>query len=127
MVQDTSNFVRQLTGLQTYVGLRSEYNFQANTIKTYVSVEIRPRPDKYYLIELVNDPRGARNVTQRTIRSDDPSKPLLTREEQIEVTDAFRFSFQFAADFSGGRWDVRIFRVCGNHGKRGARLWNGRI
>lgn len=100
VVQDTGNFVRSLTGLQTVVGLRSEYNFLANTIKTYVSIEIRPRPDKYYLIELIQDPRGSRNLTQRYIRSDDPSKPMLTSEEEVEITNTFRFSFQFAKRIS---------------------------
>jgi phospholipid/cholesterol/gamma-HCH transport system substrate-binding protein len=99
-VKDAGGFIKSLTGLQTFVGLRSEYNFQASTIKTYVSVEIRPRPDKYYLIELIDDPRGTRHVTQTITRSDDPSKPLLTREEQITVSDAFRFTFQFAKRIS---------------------------
>ncbi len=100
VVRDAGGFIRQVTALQTVVGLRSEYNFQANSIKTYLSVEIRPRPDKYYLIELIDDPRGARHVTQTTTRSDDPSKPLLTREETVQVTDAFRFTFQFAKRIS---------------------------
>jgi phospholipid/cholesterol/gamma-HCH transport system substrate-binding protein len=100
VVRDAGGFIKSLSQLQTVVGLRSEYNFQANTIKTYLSVEIRPRPDKYYLIELIDDPRGARNVTQKTTRSDDPAKPLLTREETIEVSDAFRFTFQFAKRIS---------------------------
>jgi phospholipid/cholesterol/gamma-HCH transport system substrate-binding protein len=99
-VRDASGFVKSLTGLQTVVGLRTEFNFQANSIKTYVSVEIRPRPDKYYLIELIDDPRGARHVTTRLTRTDDPSRPALQREEEIEVTDAFRFTFQFAKRIS---------------------------
>ncbi|MCC6749544.1 MAG: MCE family protein [Deltaproteobacteria bacterium] len=96
VVRDASSFVKQVTGLQTIVGLRSEYNFQAGSIKTYVTLELQPRPDKYYLIELVDDPRGRR--TNRTVisRSDDPSRPLLTREERIEISDAFRMTFQFA-------------------------------
>jgi phospholipid/cholesterol/gamma-HCH transport system substrate-binding protein len=99
-VKEAGGFVRSLTQLQTIVGLRTEFNFQANSIKTYVSVEIRPRPDKYYLIELVDDPRGARTVTQRLTRSDNPSDPALQREEVVEVTDAFRFTFQFAKRIS---------------------------
>jgi phospholipid/cholesterol/gamma-HCH transport system substrate-binding protein len=95
-VKDASGFIKSLTSLQTIVGLRTEYNFQANSIKTYASVEIRPRPDKYYLIELIDDPRGARSVTTRQVRSDDPSKPAVMREEIVEVSDAFRFSFMFA-------------------------------
>lgn len=100
VVKDAGGFVHSLTALQTWVGLRSEYNFMANAIKTYVSVEIRPRPDKYYLIELIDDPRGARQVNQRITRSDDPSKPELTREETVEISDAFRFTFQFAKRIS---------------------------
>ena len=44
VVKDAGGFVRALTGLQTIVGLRTDYNFQANSIKTYASVEIQPRP-----------------------------------------------------------------------------------
>ncbi len=96
VVRDTGDFVKSLTQLQTIVGLRSEYNFQANSLKTYLSVELHPRPDKFYLIELIADPRGSRHVSQTITRSDDPSKPMLTREDRVEVTDAFRFSFMFA-------------------------------
>ena len=37
------------------MGLRSDYNFLANTIKSYVSLRLQPAEDKYYLIEVVND------------------------------------------------------------------------
>ncbi len=100
MVQDASGLIKSITGLQTVVGLRSEYNFQAGTIKTYLSVELRPRPDKYYLIELIDDPRGRRSVSTEVTRSDDPSKPVLTREERVTVSDAFRLSFQIAKRIS---------------------------
>ena len=95
-VRDAGGFIRSLTELQTIVGLRTEFNFLSNSIKTYVSVEIRPRPDKYYLIELVDDPRGVRTITSRLTRSDDPSQPVVKREDVVEISDAFRFSFQFA-------------------------------
>lgn len=95
-VEKAGDFIESTLGLQTVVGLRSEYNFQAGSIKTYLSVELKPRPDKYYIIELIDDPRGKRNVTTTLTRSDDPSKPLLTREEKIELSDQFRITFQFA-------------------------------
>jgi phospholipid/cholesterol/gamma-HCH transport system substrate-binding protein len=116
ITRDAGSFIKSLTTLQTFVGLRSEFNFQANTIKTYVSVEIRPRPDKYYLIELIDDPRGSRHVTQTIRRSDDPSKPLLTREEQITITDAFRFTFQFAKRISLATFRFGIKETTGGVG-----------
>lgn len=95
-VSDVGGLVKSITMLQTVVGLRSEYNFQAGTIKTYVHIELRPRPDKFYFIELINDPRGRRDVTTTITRSDDPSKPLVTREDKVVLSDAFRVSFMFA-------------------------------
>ena len=44
--------------------LRSEYNFLANTLKTYFSLRLEPREDRYFLIQLVDDPRGDISVTE---------------------------------------------------------------
>lgn len=99
-VRDVGSLIKGLSGLQTVVGLRSEYNFQAGTIKTYLSIELRPRPDKYYLIELIDDPRGKRAVSTDITRSTDPSKPLVVRTDNVRLTDAFRVTFQFAKTIS---------------------------
>jgi phospholipid/cholesterol/gamma-HCH transport system substrate-binding protein len=95
-VQDAGRFISGLTGLQTIVGLRSEYNVLANSLKTYVTIRLQPKEDKYYLIELIDDPRGKRSATSTVTRTDDPSKPAVTRTEEVKVTDDFRFSFMFA-------------------------------
>ncbi len=58
ITENASSFIRGVTKLQTIVGLRTEYNFLSNTLKNYLSVQLMPRPDKFYLIELVEDPRG---------------------------------------------------------------------
>ncbi len=126
IVRDAGAFVKGVTDLQTFVGLRSEYNFEANSIKNYLIVEIRPRPDKYYLIELVQDPRGSRNVTTSITRTDDPSKPQLTREEKVEITNAFRFSFMFAKRLSVATFRFGIKENTGGIGID-LHLWNDRI
>lgn len=95
-VQDAGKFISGLTGLQTIVGLRSEYNVLSNSLKTYISIRLQPKEDKYYLIELIDDPRGKRTASSTVTRSDDPSKPAVTRTEEIKVTDDFRFSFMLA-------------------------------
>lgn len=116
VVRDAGGFVKSLTGLQTVVGLRTEYNFQAATIKSYVSVEIRPRPDKYYLIELIDDPRGTRNVSRRLTQTDAPDQPPLVNEEVVEITDAFRFTFQFAKRISFATFRFGIKESTGGAG-----------
>jgi phospholipid/cholesterol/gamma-HCH transport system substrate-binding protein len=99
-VYGAGEFVKSLTGLQTIVGLRSEYNVLANSLKTYVAIRLQPSADKYYLIELIDDPRGNRSVTQTVTRTDDPSEPPVKRTETVEVTDKFRVSFMFAKRLS---------------------------
>src|SRR5579883_3176165 len=65
VAEGINEYVGNITRLQTIVGLRSDYNFLANTIKNYVEVRLQPREDKYYVIELVNDPRGLTNITDQ--------------------------------------------------------------
>jgi phospholipid/cholesterol/gamma-HCH transport system substrate-binding protein len=96
ITEDAGGFIRSLTRLQTLIGLRSEYNVLANTLKTYVAVQLMSRPDKYFLIELIDDPRGFRTSSRTYTTTDDPSKPQTTNTETITISDRFRFSFQLA-------------------------------
>ncbi len=96
ITEDVGGFVRSITRLQTLVGLRSEYNVVANTLKTYVSVQLQSRPDRYFLIELVDDPRGQRTTTRSFTTTDDPSKPQTTNTETVTTKDSFRFTFMIA-------------------------------
>jgi phospholipid/cholesterol/gamma-HCH transport system substrate-binding protein len=61
-----------------------------------VAVQLMSRPDKYFLIELIDDPRGFRTSSRTYTTTDDPSKPQTTNTETITITDRFRFSFQLA-------------------------------
>ena len=86
ITEDASGFVRSVTRLQTVVGLRTEYNYLANTFKTYFSIQLAPRPDKFYLIEIVDDPRGSagdhpdldRQQRAGAGRGDDGARPRWT-------------------------------------------------
>ncbi len=106
---DLSQFIGGLTRLQTIVGLRSEYNYLANTLKTYLSIQLQPKPDKYYLIELIDDPRGFRRETITLTQSSNPLVPQTVSEKKTEISDKFRFTFQFAkrVDFLTLRFGVK--------------------
>ena len=96
VAEGVNDYVGGITRLQTIVGLRSDYNFLANTIKSYVELRLQPREDKYYVIELINDPRGKTNFTQTDTDTTDPRAPGHYRTVTTTTTDAFRFSLQFA-------------------------------
>jgi len=94
--EETSGFVRRLAGLQTVVGLTSEYNVLARSLKTYLSLQLIPAADKYYLLEFIDDPRGARQHMLIATRSTDPDEPPTKIEERVTVASKFRFTFMFA-------------------------------
>jgi phospholipid/cholesterol/gamma-HCH transport system substrate-binding protein len=96
ITSDAGSFIRGLTRLQTLVGLRSEYNVLANTLKTYVAIELQSKPDRFFLIELIDDPRGLRKTQRTFTTTDDPTKPQTVNTETVTVSDQFRFTFQIA-------------------------------
>ncbi len=99
VAEGVNDYVGSLSRLQTIVGLRADYNFLANTVKSYVSLRLQPREDKYYLIELINDPRGKTSFTQTTVDTTDPNQAPHYQTNTITTTDAFRFSLEFAKRF----------------------------
>ena len=96
VAEGVNDYVDGLRRLQTIVGLRSDYNFLANTVKSYVELRLQPREDKYYVIELINDPRGKTSFTQTDTDTTNPNEPAHYRTVQTTTTDAFRFTIQFA-------------------------------
>jgi phospholipid/cholesterol/gamma-HCH transport system substrate-binding protein len=96
VAEGVNDYVGGISRLQTIVGLRTDYNFLANTIKSFVEVRLQPREDKYYAVELINDPRGKTSFTQTDIDTTDPRAPGHYRTITTTTTDAFRFSIQIA-------------------------------
>jgi phospholipid/cholesterol/gamma-HCH transport system substrate-binding protein len=96
ITDDVSSITRGVSRLQTIVGLRMEYNYMAQNFKSYVSVQLATRPDKFYLIELVDDPRGYRSTQTVVGYSSDRGA---YSDQKITTTDKLRISFMF-----GKRW-----------------------
>lgn len=96
VVQDVGDLVGGIGRLKTVVGLREDYNFLANTVKSYVELRLQPAVDKYYMIQLVNDPRGKTSIEQTTVDTTNPNEPPSYRETRVTTTNDFRISFQFA-------------------------------
>jgi phospholipid/cholesterol/gamma-HCH transport system substrate-binding protein len=96
VVEGVNDFVGGISRLQTIVGLRADYNFVSNTIKSYVELRLQPSEDKYYLIEVINDPRGKTSFEQIDVDTTDPTRPAHIREVRTTTSNAFRFSLMFA-------------------------------
>ena len=99
IVEDAGEMVGRVSRLRARVGLRTEYNVLGNSLKSYVSLRLVPKEDKFYLIEIVDDPRGKTTIVDRSVTSDDPLRPGLVHETVAETADELKFSLQF-----GKRW-----------------------
>ncbi|MGE0326900.1 MAG: MlaD family protein, partial [Polyangiaceae bacterium] len=109
ITEDVGDFVGGINRLQTIVGLRTDYQFLSSTVKSYVELRLQPREDKYYSIEIVNDPRGLTRYEQTDVDSTNPNDPAHYREIRTVTTNAFRFSLQFAQRFGPltGRFGIK--------------------
>jgi phospholipid/cholesterol/gamma-HCH transport system substrate-binding protein len=99
-IQGTAEGLNDVVGgisrLQTIVSLRSDYNFLANSVKTFSELRLQPREDKYYLIELINDPRGRTTIEQIDVDTTNPNQPAHYREVRTTTVNQLRVSVMIA-------------------------------
>jgi phospholipid/cholesterol/gamma-HCH transport system substrate-binding protein len=96
VAEGVNDYVQSLTRLQTIVGLRSDYLFLANSIKTYVQLRLQPKEDKYYLLEFINDPRGVVSITQSDVTTTNSTMPQAYSTKTTTLSSGFLFSLEFA-------------------------------
>lgn len=78
------------------VGFRGEHLFDEDSTKGYFSLRLQPNEDKYYLFEIVDDPKGRVKVTDTKVTTT-PGTTIDTRE--IRREDELKFSALFARKF----------------------------
>lgn len=103
---DSANeIIGSIAGLETQIELRSEYgvpfygsNNEVNAaIKNTLGLRIMPKPDKYYILEAISDPRGrtTRTLTTSVVNTGGKSQTIATDESEIAF-NALKFSAQLA-------------------------------
>lgn len=108
-VENVGDFLGGISRLQTIVSLRTDYQFLASTVKSYVEIRLQPKEDKYYLLEIVNDPKGLTRFEQTDVDTTNPNDPPHYREVRTVTTNSLRFSLQFAQSFGPftGRFGIK--------------------
>ena len=109
VAESVNEFVGGLSRIQTIMVLRTEYQFLASGVKSYVELRLQPSEDKYYLVEIVNDPHGLTSYEQVDVDSTNPNDPPHYREVRTVTTNSLRFSLMFAQSFGPftGRWGIK--------------------
>lgn len=91
-VSGINNYIAKTESFHMFIGYRGEYLFDARDTKSYFSLRIQPKADKYYLLEVVDDPRGKRRkeTTETVVGS------TTTTSVETKTSEALKFSAQIA-------------------------------
>jgi phospholipid/cholesterol/gamma-HCH transport system substrate-binding protein len=116
--EDLADQLDQIFKLQIQVQLRSEWLLNQTGAKTYFGARLLPRPDKYYLLEVVADPRGVDEVTTETITTRDPITNIdsTTVATRTLHEDKLTFTLQIAKRYGPLTFRVGVIESSGGVG-----------
>lgn len=100
--EGVNSLVGGISRLQTWVNLRTEFQFRAGATKNYVRFMLQPAEDKAYIFELVDDPRGVRStvIEDLTTTSPEPGQSFQRRDRKTTTTvNGLSFSLMFMKRF----------------------------
>ena len=93
--------------LQVLVDIHGNYLSEIEGTKGYLMLDIKPTPDKFYRLEIVDDPEGARTWTDTTtVVTQPPGSPVTTITEEVQYEDKLKFSLEL-----GRRFHDNVFRL----------------
>jgi phospholipid/cholesterol/gamma-HCH transport system substrate-binding protein len=93
-----SDYSTRIERMKTIIAFRGEYMFPES--KNYFTLELKPRMDKYYILEVTSDPFSNYNRTVTT--TNPPGSTVVTETYE----DKFKFSLEFAK-----RWGNLAARI----------------
>lgn len=88
-----NDYMQKQEAFRIYLDYRGEYLFDSNDVKSYLSLRIQPREDKYYLLQIIDDPGGVESETDITTTTNG-----VTTTQNIEKNEKneIKFSAQIA-------------------------------
>lgn len=117
-IETYSTYVDDLNRMQVEVKLRSEWLLNQTAAKTYFGIRLIPRPDKYYIIEMVSDPRGMDSVVTTTTSTQVGGAPA-TPDTVVTTTtheQKLTFSLQMAKRYGPVAFRIGIIESSGGVG-----------
>lgn len=91
-----NDYVSRVERLKTTIAFRNEYLFPKS--KSYFTLELKPRPDQYYIAELLTDPYGKYTRTETVVNG------------VTNVTETYEDELKFSIEFAK-RWGNLAIRL----------------
>ena len=96
-ISGVNNMMDTAGKFQVSVDYHSEHLGGGDFIKTYVGIVIQPGPDRYYLIQAVDDPKGSYDATSAL--STTPGQPTTSNLTQYVYHNRLKLNAEFAKNF----------------------------
>ena len=96
-LEGINKYVRKTEQLKTFIDYRLEWQQGPSEFKHYVNLRLQPTADKYYMIGVVDDPRGKFSSSTSTVTVN--GMPTTISEEKFDRK--LTFSAMIARRFSG--------------------------
>lgn len=97
-LESIDRYIRKREAVKTFLDFRLEYQTEPSEWKTYVDLRIQPTTDKYYLLGIVDDPRGKYDASETTTTVTPPGTTVVTRQETY--SNELKFNALLAKRFS---------------------------
>ena len=92
-LSSVNSYLSQQEKYKTSLDYTGEYLMERQDVKSYLTLRLQPREDKYYLLQIVGDPAGESITTEynRTING------VSSTEQEVKIErDSLKFSAQIA-------------------------------
>ena len=99
-IGSVNDFVGGAGNMETSVDFHSEFLTDASLTKSYLNIKIQPGLDRYYLLGVVDDPRGVREQTT-LVQTGNPA-------QDYERTETFKNKLKFNAIFAKNFYDFTV-------------------
>ncbi len=83
MTKKASDYINSTIGMNVKVDFHTEYLLNTNDFKSYADVVLSPRPDKFYSLGIVDDPKGKITVTEKYKEIETESPPGSVQSTEI--------------------------------------------
>lgn len=99
ILKNVEGITRGFSRFQTELGWHIEYLGTTKDVKNYVSLTLQPRPDKYFLFEVVHDPNptGSTSTETNTVTANGVTSVITTETEKFNEV---RFTAEIAKKFN---------------------------
>ena len=79
-LEGVNRYIRKRESLKTFLDYHFEYQTESSEFKHYANLRLQPSADKYYLLGIVDDPRGKFSSSETTITTT-PGGTVTTQQE----------------------------------------------